>query len=171
MAQTTLYRKTHPFNVRVYVAMSTNATGPGTDFTTTTTYTQLGDLKMVGLGGIAWAKSNTSHLQSPNAIKESMAGWGEQKPVKFKMYFNETNLDDFLNQATSTGYGVGRQTAAWVFAYPNPTQPTSITAAYYHTAWFEDLDLGEADEGSEDPLTIDVQLQPTGRSIYSSTVT
>lgn len=167
MALTTTYKKTHPFNVKVYVGMSTN-----TDFTTggtaATAYTQLGDLKSAGLGGIAWAKSNTTHLQSANAIKESMAGWGEQKQVKFRMYFNEQNLDEFLNQNTSTGYGVGRQTASWVFAYPNPTQPTSITAAYYHTAWFEDLDLGEADEGSEDPLMIDVTLQPTGRSTYAS---
>lgn len=147
--------------------------GTATDFTTggtaATAYTQLGDLKMAGLGGIAWGKTDTTHLQSANAIKESMASWGEQKQAKFKMYFNEANLDEFLNQNTSTGYGVGRQTASWVFAYPNPTQPTSITAAYYHTAWMEDLDLGEASADSDDPMFIDVTLQPTGKSLYTTT--
>lgn len=169
MALTTSYKKTHPFNIKVYVAMTTHTTFTGT--TDGTNFTQLGDLKSVGLGGIGWSKSDTTHLGSVNAIRESMASWGEQKQVKFKMYFNEMNLDEFLNQSTSTGYGVGRQTASWVFAYPSPTQPGSITAAYYHTAWFEDLDLGEASAESDDPMFIDVTLQPTGRSTYSSTVT
>ena len=148
--------------------------GTATDFTTggtaATAYTQLGDLKMAKFGGIEWNESDTTHLQSTNAIRESMAGWGKQKPAGFTMFFNEQNLDEFLNQNTSTGYGVGRQTASWVFAFHNPTAPTNITAAYYHTAWMKDLNLSDADADSDDPLSVEVELQPTARSTFSSTV-
>jgi hypothetical protein len=165
MALETAYKKTHPFNVKVYVSMATQ-----TDYTTggtaTDAYTQLGDLKSVQLGGIGWAKSDITHLSSTNAIKESMASWGEQKQVGFKMYFHDGNLDEFLNQNTNTGYGVGRQTASWAFAWPDPTQPTSISATYYQTAWFEDLDLGEASADSDDPLFVDVKIMPSKKGTF-----
>ena len=65
-------------------------------------------------------------------------------------------------------FDYGRQTASWVFAFPNPTQPSSITASYIHTAYLADLDLGDAGSDSDDPLVIDVELQPTGRSTFST---
>ena len=123
---------------------------------------------MADPGGIEWNESDTTHLQSALAIRESMAGWGKQKSAKFQMYFHETNLDHFLNQATDTGYGVGRQTASWAFVYPNPTQPTSPTAVYFHTAWFKDLKLTESGADSDDPISMDVEIQPTGRSSFTT---
>lgn len=165
MALTTVYKKTHPWNIKVYVSM-----GTGTDYTTGGTtagsYTQLGDLKMAKFGGIEWNESDTTHLQSTNAIRESMAGWGKQKPAGFSMYFIDTNLDEFLNQNTSTGYGVGRQTASWAFAFPNPTQPTSITGTYFHTAWMKDINMSDADANSDDPLSLEVEIQPSGKSSF-----
>lgn len=165
MATATNYRKIHPFNMR----MRWSNQGTATDLTQTVVtdgvYTVLGDLKSLNVGGVEFGESDTTHLASSNAFKESMAGWGKQKPIKFNLYFQKDNLEALLE---STVCGYGRGTANFVFQGVNPTAPTSGDWAWYHTAWIKDINIPDISADSDDPLMAEIELQPTGRSNFST---
>lgn len=162
------HSKTHPFNVKLFYANQ----GTGTDLTQTVVtvgvYSQIGDCKMLNVGGVEFGESDTTHLASANAFKESMASWGKQKPAKFKLFFDETNFEALLE---STQVGYGRGTANFAFVGPDPTSPTTRAWVYYHTAWIKDMNVPDIDADSDDPLFAECEIQPTGRSNFSTVTT
>ena len=161
---TTGYSKTHPFNHTLYYSLGTT-----TDLTSTTSpYTQIGDVKKMKIGGVEFNEVDITHLASSNAFKESMAGWGKQKPISYFIHFHEDNFESILE---STNIAYGRGTATFAMIGPNPTQPTTRAWVYYHTAWVKDMDVPEIDTDSDDPLGLNVELQPTGRSNFSTVTT
>lgn len=164
MALTTGYKKTHPFNHKLRYSL-----GTATDLTNTDTpWTQIGDVKSMKIGGVEYGESDITHLASSNAFKESMAGWGKQKPIGFGIFFHETNFDELLEHTTIS---YGRGTASFAMEGPDPTQPTTKAWVYYHTAWVKDIGVPEISADSDDPVMANFELQPTGRSTFSTTTT
>ena len=167
MPITTGFQKTHPFNVKLRYSL-----GTATDLTNTDTpWTQLGDMRNVNPGGAEWNESDTTHLASTDAFKESMAGWGKQEEVSFKLFFHEDNMEQLLEATATNAPGYKRQTASWAIEGPTPANPTTKGWVYYHTAWIKKISVPDVSADSDDPLYMDVTLMPTGRSNFSTATT
>ncbi len=157
-----LATKTHPFQAQILYSTSAS--------TAASNFTALSDVKSISPGGVEFGETDTTHLQSANAFKESIASWGKEKPISLVLYYDETMFNTLL-QSVVNAYA--RATLTWQVQIPDATAQATSTSMVVGSRWFAtayvgDLEIKEMSAGSDDAVMMDMKLIPTGRPIFQT---
>lgn len=143
--------KTHPYGYKFLYAAATGETSASN-------FTALSDIRSIKPGGLTVGKTDTTILESTNAHRENIPGWGETDDATFTAYFTKAQLTTIL----------GLYRTQKTFRISKPLIGTETTASLL--TWNGHITSVDEQEGSTDDeaLMVNFAVAVSGKPTYSA---